>query len=190
MIPTQTLKDYAFAAQTNPGTPLPVQVVTMCNASGIPHMDIVKAQLELARAADPNIPEISYEVTVRQRVAAEDATGRDLEAFSRLLQNASIDAADVIDRSQLYRQGRAVFNSEYAKNNPANSVFDFFTNLRGDKNGGRVEVDDETLVTLAAIMYGESGTSGFDSAERITPYERSFGRFQINTLVQVTYLKV
>ena len=189
LIPSQVLKEYAFLSQTNPGVQLPVQAVTMYKASGIPHMDIIKAQLDLARQSDPSIPEIPYEIVLRQRAAVEDATGIDYEAFSRNIQYVPTDAELLIERRNNFSGRQTLFSSRFARDNPAFSTIDFFKNLKGDRSGSRVEMSDEEVITFLAIMYGESGSSGFDNAERITDVEKSFGRFQINTKVHGDLLR-
>ncbi len=189
LIPSQVLKEYAFLSQTNPGVRLPVQAITMYKASGIPHMDIIKAQLDFLRQSDPSIPEIPYEITVRQRAAVEDATGIDYEAFTRNIRYIPTDAEMLLDRRNRYSGRQTLFSSRFARDNPASSTIDFFKNLKGDKTGARVEMSDNEIITFLAIMYGESGSSGFDNAQRITDVEKSFGRFQINTKVHGDLLR-
>ncbi len=179
LIPVDALKDYAFRLQTNPRAVPPVQLTTIYKASGIDPGKILIAQLAIARQADPSIPEVPREALEKPRQNIEAATGITLDQFTQRLISVPNDAELTLDRRNLYRGNQAVFSNEDAKRYPQRSAISYFKGLG---------FSDDEIVTWLAIMYGESGTSGFDTAKRENSEERSYGRFQINTLVHTEFL--
>lgn len=179
LIPTDALKVYAFDAQTNPNPTMPVELLTIFKASGIDPAKILQAQLDIARRTDPNIPEIPTEVLQKPRRSTERATEYSLENLADFIRYVPSDTELLLDRQSNYRNSQVLFSNESARVNPQRSAISYFRDL-GFSN------DD--IVTWVAIMYGESGTSGWDSARRENSEERSYGRFQINTKVHSEFL--